>query len=89
MAESHERLCGIHASTEQTIQKVLLNGFWWPTLEEDVYNYVNQCLKCVKLPPVPYATLYSIVGIPHWASYIAEYVTKGHIDPDLPKHRKM
>ena len=89
MAESQEGLCGIHASTEQTIQKVLLNGFWWPTLEEDVYNYVNQCPKCVKHPPVPYATLYSIMGIPDWASYIVEYLTKGHTDPDKPRHRKM
>ena len=89
MAESHEGLCGIHASTEWTIQKVLLDGFWWPTLQEDVLNYVNHCPKCVEQPPVPHATLYAIMRTQDWASYIVEYLTKGHIDPDKPKHRKM
>ena len=87
--EAHEGLCGFHASEEQTVQRILLNGFWWPTLYSDVIEYVQNCLKCKDDSPVPYATLYSITPLPRWSSYIVEYLKKGHTDPDKPKHRKM
>ena len=58
-------------------------------MQEDVLTYVNNCPKCLKKPPVPHDTLYTVMGTPSWASYIVEYLTNGHTDPDKPKHRKM
>ena len=34
--EAHVSHGGIHASETQTVQRILLNGFWWPTLDADV-----------------------------------------------------
>ena len=40
-------------------------------------------------PSVLYATLFTVMENPRWASYIAEYLTKGQTDPKKPKHRRM
>ena len=35
-----------------------------------------------------YATLYSIMPTPKWASYVVQYLKNGHDDPTKPKHRQ-
>ena len=45
IAEAHVSIGGIHASETQTVQRILLNGFWWPTLNEDVVHFVQSCPK--------------------------------------------
>ena len=46
IAEAHVSIGGIHASETQTIQRILLNGFWWPTLNKEVVHFVKSCSKC-------------------------------------------
>ena len=40
-------------------------------------------------PPIPHATLFAVNPLPRWSSYIVEYLTKGHTNPNKPKHRKL
>ena len=46
MNEAHVRRGGLHAYAVQTKQRILLNGFWWPTLENDVHRFVHECPRC-------------------------------------------
>ena len=88
IGDAHISLGGMHASKQQTEQRVQINGFWWPTLAEDVALYVASCSKCQQKTPMEYATLYSIMPTPKWASYVVQYLKNGHDDPTKPKHRQ-
>lgn len=88
MAKAHVSFGGFHASYNLTIQRILLDGFWWPTLNEDVVQFVQNCSKCQNQSPIIYATLYSITPAPKWSSYIVEYLKNVHIDPFKPTHRR-
>ena len=87
MNEAHVSTGGLHASTIQTKQRILLNGFWWPTLENDVHRFVHECPRCQTFKPIPYATLYSIMQTPTWSSHIVDYLQNGHTDSSKPAHR--
>ena len=86
--EAHVSTEGIHVFAVQTTQRILLNGFWWPTLEKDVHKFVHECPRCRTLEPIPYATLYSIMQTPTWSSHIVDYLQNGHIDSSKPAHRR-
>ena len=88
IAEAHVSIGGIHASETQTVQRILLNGFWWPTLNEDVVHFVQSCSKCQTKSPIQHATLFSITITPRWSSHIVEYLQKGHTNSSKPAHRK-
>ena len=88
MNEAHVSIGGLHASTIQTKQRILLNGFWWPTLENDVHKFVHECPRCQTLEPIPYATLYSIMQTPTWSLHIVDYLQNGHTDSSKPTHRQ-
>ena len=88
MNEAHVSTGGQHAFAVQTKQIILLNGFWWPTLENDVHRFVHECQRCQTLEPIPYATLYSIMQTPTWSSHIVDYLQNGHTDLSKPAHRR-
>ena len=87
ITKAYVSIGNIHASDTQTVQRILLNGFWWPTLDEDVVCFVQNCPKCQTKYPTAFATLYSITPTPRWSSHIVESLTKGHSNPK-PTHRQ-
>ena len=74
MNEAHVSTGGLHAFAIQKKQRILLNGFWWPTLENNVHRFAHVCPKCWALEPIPYATLYSIMLTPAWSLHIVKYL---------------
>ena len=64
MEDAHISLGGIHEAEWKTTQRILLNGYWWPTLESDVVQFVANCAKCSQETLVSFATLYSIMPTP-------------------------
>ena len=83
--EAHVAIGGSHADSCQTENRILCNGYWWPTLTKDIAEYIKKCPECIQREPHAHVTLYLIMATPHWANYIVSYL-KGE-DLNLPKHR--
>ena len=46
LKEVHSGLYGAHTSGILLTQKILRVGYYWPTIEEDSYDFVRKCLPC-------------------------------------------
>ena len=46
LEEIHEGIYGDHASPRSLISKVIRMGYFWPTLQKDVKEFVKKCDKC-------------------------------------------
>lgn len=44
----HAGPCGGHLATPNTIQKIVDDGYSWPTLHKDTITYCNSCDNCQK-----------------------------------------
>ena len=59
MQEFHKGYCGGNLYRKTTTQKILRDGFYWPTLFLDTYKEVSSCHECQifegkrKLLPLP------------------------------------
>ena len=51
----HEGFCGDHAGGQSLSKKILRQGFFWPTMNEDSMEYVKRCDKCQRFSKVPRA----------------------------------
>ena len=60
LSQAHVSITGYHSSGDLTMQRVLREGFWWPTLKEDAATYVFQCHQCVASRPNEHATLFHV-----------------------------
>lgn len=45
----HDEPCGGHFAGDETARKILLAGYWWPTLHKDSFNYCRQCDVCQRM----------------------------------------
>jgi hypothetical protein len=45
----HSKACGGHFSIKKTTAKILLCGFYWPTLFKDTNDFYRTCERCQKL----------------------------------------
>ncbi|KAL2251632.1 UNVERIFIED_CONTAM: Retrovirus-related Pol polyprotein from transposon [Sesamum indicum] len=52
MREIHEGSCGNHSGSRSLAQKIIRQGFYWPTIAKDSKELVKKCESCQK-----YATL--------------------------------
>ncbi|KAL2230583.1 UNVERIFIED_CONTAM: Gag-Pol polyprotein [Sesamum indicum] len=48
MREIHEGSCGNHSGARSLAEKVMRQGYFWPTLVEDSKNLVRKCESCQK-----------------------------------------
>lgn len=85
--DAHISLGGIHEVEQRTLQRILLNGSSWPTVDADVAHFVAKCDMCSQETPVPYATLHTLMPTPNWASYMVDYFKHGNDIANMPKHR--
>jgi hypothetical protein len=50
----HADVCGGHFAGDSTARKVLLAGFWWPSLFKDAHRFVRRCDPCQRVgKPIP------------------------------------
>ncbi|KAK3033290.1 hypothetical protein RJ639_033221 [Escallonia herrerae] len=62
--EVHEGICGQHLGGRTLAQKILKQGYYWPTMQRDAIEFTRRCDKCQKFAPIshtPVAPLTSIV----------------------------
>ncbi|XP_074592450.1 uncharacterized protein LOC141848309 [Curcuma longa] len=46
--EIHQGCCGNHTGGRTLVRKVLLAGYFWPTMQADAAQLVRSCLSCQK-----------------------------------------
>ncbi|KAI0513923.1 hypothetical protein KFK09_009955 [Dendrobium nobile] len=46
LREVHSGICGEHLSGRALAQKVLRQGFYWPTIKQDALELVRKCNSC-------------------------------------------
>jgi len=42
----HGGECGAHMNSVMLARKILMQGYYWSTMEEDCINFVRRCHKC-------------------------------------------
>ncbi|KAK3023717.1 hypothetical protein RJ639_042727 [Escallonia herrerae] len=65
LQEVHERICGQHLGGRTLAQKILRQGYYWPTMQKDAIEFTRRCDQCQKFAPLshtPVAPLTSIVS---------------------------
>ncbi|XP_024028923.1 uncharacterized protein LOC112093842 [Morus notabilis] len=63
LREIHEGVCGNHAGGQSLALKVLRQGYYWPTLKKDAFQYARRCDKCQKYASIPRAPPESLTSI--------------------------
>ncbi|VFQ66040.1 unnamed protein product [Cuscuta campestris] len=64
IAEVHEGVCAVHQMSRTPSQRIILLGYYWPTIVQDCERYVQKCRTCqvfYKYPGRP-ATYYHPVS---------------------------
>ena len=46
LEEIHERVCRDHAGPRSLVSKVVMTGYFWPTMQMDARELVKKCIKC-------------------------------------------
>ena len=46
LREVHEGICGNHLGSRALSHKILRQGYYWPTMEEDAKHTVQRCDRC-------------------------------------------
>ena len=68
------------------MQRILWEGFWWPTLKEDAVTYVLQCQLCKNSQPKEHSTLFHVQPIPTWTDKIYQFISNPKAFESLPPH---
>ncbi|XP_024024059.1 uncharacterized protein K02A2.6-like [Morus notabilis] len=62
LQEIHEGICGNHTGGQSLALKVLRQGYYWPTLKKDAFQYTRRCDKCQRYATIPREKLTSILN---------------------------
>ena len=49
----HEGICGDYAGPRSLVGKVIIIGYFWPTLQVDAREFIKKCNKCRECPAPP------------------------------------
>ncbi|KAK3005754.1 hypothetical protein RJ639_015516 [Escallonia herrerae] len=70
--EIHEGICGQHLGGRALAYKVLPQGYYWPTMQQDAMSYTKKCDACQRFysiprqAPSPLSTLSSPIPFAMW-----------------------
>ena len=53
LAELYEGVCGNHLGGRTLAHRAYTQGYYWPTMKQDVENYVKKCDRCQRHTPIP------------------------------------
>ena len=73
---------------DQTLRRVLWAEVWWPTMKEEVYDFVWTCTACKAKPPHPHATLFQVSIAPKWSQYIVKYLEQRILPKKVSRPRQ-
>ncbi|KAL2492126.1 Integrase H2C2 domain-containing protein [Abeliophyllum distichum] len=62
LREVHEGICGNHSGGLALAQKILKQGYFWPTLTKDALLYVRKCDKCQRFATISRTTARTLTG---------------------------
>ncbi|CAH9134294.1 unnamed protein product [Cuscuta epithymum] len=51
--EIHEGVCSSHQGPRTFARKIILQGYYWPTIQQDCFNHTRKCAVCQQYAPVP------------------------------------
>ena len=51
LEELHERIYGSHTRGTLLSYKALTQGYWWPSMQKEVQDYVTKCDQCKRFAP--------------------------------------
>ena len=46
LEENHEGACGDHFAFKITLQKILQEGYVWPSVQKDIHHWCRSCKRC-------------------------------------------
>ncbi|XP_024018842.1 uncharacterized protein LOC112090833 [Morus notabilis] len=61
--EIYEGVCGNHTGGQSLALKVLRQGYYWPTLKKDAFQYARCCDKCRRYATIPRAPPKNLTSI--------------------------
>ncbi|KAK3030710.1 hypothetical protein RJ639_037207 [Escallonia herrerae] len=54
LREVHEGICGQHLGGQRALEhKVLRQGYYWPTMQQDTMSYTKKCDACQRFSSIP------------------------------------
>ncbi|CAH9096527.1 unnamed protein product [Cuscuta europaea] len=53
MEEIHEGICSSHLGPKTLTRKIILQGYYWPTIQQDCFAHTRKCKVCQVHAPVP------------------------------------
>ncbi|XP_076918714.1 uncharacterized protein LOC143579224 [Bidens hawaiensis] len=79
---AHSSACGGHFSGSKTWYKVLMCGFYWPTIFKDANEYARHCLNCQRIGdfmglfPNSCGYLYILVAVDYVSKWVEAVATR-------------
>lgn len=87
MMEVHRGACGSHIGGRDLAEKILRDGYYWPTLQQGCFEFVNKYIKFQVFAPViqvPSEVLHSLYSPFHFTSGEITYSVHSLLLPDSP-----
>ncbi|KAK3026499.1 hypothetical protein RJ639_041796 [Escallonia herrerae] len=63
LQEVHEGICGQHLGGRTLAQKILRQGYYWPTMQRDAIEFTRRCDKCQKFAPISHTPVVPLTSI--------------------------
>ncbi|KAK3022349.1 hypothetical protein RJ639_047054 [Escallonia herrerae] len=63
LQEVHEGICGQHLGGRTLAQKILRQGYYWPTMQRDAIEFTRRCDKCQKFAPISHTPVVPLTCI--------------------------
>ncbi|MCO5587012.1 hypothetical protein L7F22_040957 [Adiantum nelumboides] len=85
LTQAHTTIVGVHYAEDQTMQRILRLGVYWPTMRSDIHLFVKSCVQCQIQKPIPHVTLFQASVVPKWSNYIVTYLSNRTFPEDMSK----
>ncbi|MCO5571930.1 hypothetical protein L7F22_025681 [Adiantum nelumboides] len=85
LTQAHTTIVGIHYAEDQTMQRILKLGVYWPTMRSDIHLFIKSCVQCQIQTPIPHVTLFHVYVVPKWSNYIVTYLSNRTFPEDMSK----
>ncbi|KAK3001305.1 hypothetical protein RJ639_020313 [Escallonia herrerae] len=63
LQEVHEGICGQHLGGRTLAQKILKQGYYWPTIQKDAIEFTQRCDKCQKFALVTHTSVAPLTSV--------------------------
>ncbi|MCO5549244.1 hypothetical protein L7F22_002711 [Adiantum nelumboides] len=88
LTQAHTTIVGIHYAEDQTMQRILRLGVYWPTMRSDIHSFVKSCVQYQIQTPMPHVTLFQAFVVPKWSNHIVTYLSNRTFPEDMSKQHQ-